>query len=254
MKNKKLLALNVALSLLVVWGVVELNGRIGEASGRYGILNPSQPPREPPSFDSPQAPSKVRPGDHQSIVQRLLFSPDRSPDVEVEPPPPPAPVVRPAFPLLVGVMELGEGPIALMAPDVETPATPVEVGERVGEYVFLGSAGDVITLEWKGEQLEAHHAEMKGGASDVPRGKRRARRGRRRGGGDPFEALAASTPVKRKEPEGLGGKYSIGKEIRPGVYNGDPKDDSPAGTVFQGLVKQVQNTPFGRKTWWEKGK
>ena len=253
MKNKKLLALNVVLGLLVVWGAVELNHRIDQASDRYRILNPSQPPKEPPSFGSPQAQPKVRPAAHMSIVQRLLFSEDRNPDVEVEPPPAPAPVVRPAFPRLAGVMELGEGPIALMSPDVETPASPVEVGEKVGEYIFLGSAGDVITLEWNGQKIEAHHAELKGGGGDSTRGRRLSRR-RRGGGSDPFGALANSAPAKPKKPEGLGGKYNIGNEIRPGVYNGDPKDDSPAGTAFQGLVKRVQNTPFGKKTWWEKAR
>ena len=248
MKNKKLLALNVALGLLVILGGVELKGRIDEANDRYRILNPSQPPKELASFGSPQTQPKVRPADHMSIVQRLLFSADRNPDVEVEPPPVPAPVVRPAFPLLVGVMELGEGAIALMAPDVQTPAGPVEVGEKVGEYVFLGSAGDVIRLEWNGEKIEAHHAELTGGGDGSPRGRRRrANAGRR-------EARPAPAPQKPKKPEGLGGKYNIGQQIRPGVYNGDPKDDSPAGTQFKDLVKKVQNTPFGRRTWWEKAR
>ena len=251
MKNKKLLALNLALGLLVVLGGVELKGRIDNARDRYRILNPSQPPKELPSFAGPKAPSKVRPGDHMSIVERLLFSEDRNPVVEVAPPPEPAPVLRPALPLLVGVMELGEGTIALMAPDVDAPATPVEVGEKVGEYVFLGSAGDNITLEWKSEKIEAHHSELTGGGDGSPRARRRARRASR--GRDPFETLAASAP-KKKKPQGLGGKYNIGQEIRSGVYNGDPKDDSPAGTVYKGLVKTVRNTPFGRKSWWEKTK
>jgi hypothetical protein len=52
--------------------------------------------------------------------------------------------------------------------------------------------------------------------------------------------------------ETLGGKYSIGREIRPGVYAADPGDGAPDGTTHQGFVKRVRKTPFGAQAWWEK--
>ena len=250
MKNKKLLALNIGLGLVVILGGVELKQQIDEADDRYRILNPSWPPKEAPGFQVPQAPSKVRQADHMPmpIVERLLFSKDRNPVVEVEPPPPPEAVQRPPLPLLVGVMELGGGPVALMAPDAQTPAGPVEVGEKIGEFVFVATAGDNITLDWNGEKIEAHHSELRGGGEN-PKAQTR-RRGP--GAGPKSAPVRTSARPKTKKPSGLGGKYNIGQEIRPGVYAADPKDTSPAGTTNKGLTKRVRQTPFGRTSWWEK--
>jgi hypothetical protein len=249
MKNRKLLALNLGLFALVVVSAFELRREIKQADGRYEILRPATEPKEVPDFPEPSPPPQVRPGDFMPVVERTLLSEDRNPVVKVIVPPVKPPPPRPPLPKLVGLMELSAGPIALMAAEADAPAGPIEVGESVGEFVFRGTKGERILLEWNGEQIEAEPNEMNGApGKEKPRGRERARK---RAPTPPVRA--ASTPRPR-DPDALGGKYNIGKEIRPGVYRADPKDDAPNGTKFKGLVKRSRRTPFGTNAWWEKEK
>lgn len=265
-KNRKLLALNVVLAVLVLAVAAGLYARIGVANERYSILTPQAPVKDVPDYPGPEAARRVRAGDYLPIVDRMLFSSDRNPIIEVAGPGQPSPESRPPLPRLTGIMELGEGPVALMSPDLDTPATPIEVGERVGAFTFLGTQGEKVLLEWQNERIAAMPSELRGSAGDG--GRRRAgsksaggsRRTRRPSRGQmttsqSSASLAGGVQVKKpagKQPGAIGGKYNIGTDMGNGRYSAHRTDDSPAGTRSQGFIKRSLVTPFGTRSWWEK--
>lgn len=267
-KNKKLLALNIVLAILVVATASGLYSRITAANERYAILHPEGPPKDVPDYGGPAAARRIRAGDHLPIVDRLLFSADRNPIIEVAEPVAPPPDPRPPLPRLVGLMELGEGPVALMSPDLESRAGPVAVGEKIGDFTFLGTEGEKVLLQWKEEKIAALPSELRGSPGESGGGSRPAtraaaarggpRRGPSRGSLTPSQVLAERSKTVRKTPRketgGVGGDYNIGAEMGGGRYRVTRGDNSPAGTRSRGFVKRSQQTPFGSKQWWEKEK
>jgi len=264
-KNKKLIALNIVLAILVVAMASGLYSRITAANERYAILQPEGPPKEVPDYGGPAAARRVRAGDHLPIVDRLLFSTDRNPIIEVAEPVALPPDPRPPLPRLVGLMELGEGPVALMSPDLESRADPVAVGEKIGDFTFLGTEGEKILLQWKEEKIAALPSELRGSPGESAGGRRPATRAAAAGGGPrkelsrgsltPSRALAERSKTPRKETgRVVGGDYNIGTDMGGGRYRVTRGDNSPAGTRSRGLVKRSQQTPFGAKQWWEKEK
>jgi hypothetical protein len=249
--RKKLLILNLALGVLLIAGVLEFRHQVMTAWERYSIFSETGDSTSPAAFPAPSEMAGVRPADHLPIVERLLFSPDRNPIVEVEAPAPPEPVRRPALPMLVGVMDFGRGPIALMAPDSGSKPKPIALGEQVGEYIFRAAGPEKITLEWQGQIIEVAQSELVARATEQPRTNAvRESRGGTRPAGAPAKSSANAT--EQRDSSSLGGRYNIGREIRPGAFAADPKDAAPEGTVYQGHIKRTRRTPFGTTAWWEK--
>ncbi|MDA1312030.1 MAG: hypothetical protein O2968_01730 [Acidobacteria bacterium] len=269
MKNKKLLAVNILLGVLVVAAAFGLYSRIEAANQRYSILTPGGPAKEIPDYLAPAAPRRVRAGDHLPIVERTLFSADRNPIIEViaEAPPPPDP--RPPLPRLAGIMELGKGPIALMSVDLESTAGPIQVGEKIGEFTFLGTEGEKVLLQWKDEKFAATPGELLGSSGG---GNKRAtvagtrNEGRSRGpdkgvlarqeaavsrGGSAAAPPAAAKPAQASIRQSSN-EPRVGADQGGGRFRAYPTDKSPDGTRHQGFVKRSQPTPFGTKSWWEK--
>lgn len=259
--KRKLLMLNLALLTLLVAGGFELHRRVEQARSRYEILRRFEAAKEAPAYPSPQAPGRVRQADFLPIVDRMLFYQDRNAIVEVEAPVEKV-VERPALPVLSGVMNLGDGPIALLADDAKSDPRPVQAGEKVGEYTFLGFSGDKLKLAWQGEEIEVSQDRL--AAEPEPRGRSGSRAASSAGStsSSPARRPAAANRRQSNRPEAktqqaaadtrktIGGRYNIGTEIRPGVYRADPHDDSPAGTEFEGYRKVVNPTPFGNQSWW----
>lgn len=250
--KRKLTLLNLALAVLLVAGGFELNRRIEQADARYEILQRFDEPKETPALPSPEAPGRLRQADYLPIVDRMLFYEDRNAIVEVEAPTEAA-VVRPDLPVLSGVMDLGEGPIVLMADSSKDMPRPVAVGEKVGEYTFLGLAGDKLKLAWQGEEIEVTQDSLAGEVEPRSSGARSSSGGTtsaRQAAASRRRAARAETKAQPDTRKEIGGRYNIGTEIRPGVFRADPRDSSPAGTEFEGYRKVVNPTPFGNQSWW----
>lgn len=243
--NRKLLFVNVVLLGLLILGVAELIRRIRIADERYSMLE-TLPAKEAPAYPAPEAPRPVRPGEYMPVVDRLLFSEDRNPIVEVEEPPKPV-VERPELPLLVGVMNLGEGPIAMMSATSGGAPRPVMVGEKVGEFTFLGASGDKVVLEWAGQKIEVGESELVGAAGSAPKAKPRAPR--------TSSARASSkTNLAGDKRKSISKEYYIGAPLsgQTGRRAADPTDGVADGTEANGWVRRVRQTPFGAQHWWEK--
>lgn len=258
--KRKLLLLNLALLALLLAGGFEFHRRVEQARSRYGILQRFDAAKQAPPFPSPQAADRVRQAEYLPIVDRLLFYQDRNAIVEVEAPVEKV-VERPALPVLSGVMNFGEGPIALMADTPRAAPRPVEVGEKVGEYTFLGFSGDKLKLAWQGEQFEVSQDRLAAELDSSPRTTSRSATvssnpsgtAARRSAANRRQAIRTETKAQQPPAETrktLGGRYNIGPEIRSGVLRADPKDTSPAGTEYEGYRKVVNPTPFGNQSWW----
>ena len=246
--SRNLLLLNLALLAVLVAGATELYRRTKEARQRYNIFERTGSGQGTTVFSRPGKPAAVRPSNYIAAVYRLLFSKDRNPIVTVEVPPPEV-ADRPDLPRFIGLMDLGDGPIALMASDSKAIPKPVARGEKVGEFTFVDAQGDSITFQWQDETIEVSQAELKrsraqaAGTSPNPR---------RSAGVRPQPVSTARLDPQRQGQ--VGGQYNIGPELtgRPGVHAADPKDTSPHGTEQGGFVKTVKKTPFGNQSWWVK--
>jgi hypothetical protein len=258
--KRKLMLLNLGLLAVLAAGGLEWNRRVEQGRSRYEILHRFGEPKDAPVLPAPQPPARVRQADYLPAVNRLLFYQDRNAVVEVETPPEQV-VTRPALPVLSGVMNLGEGPIALMSATTKASPRPVAVGEKIGEYTFLGFSGDKLKLAWQGEEIELAQEQLLGEINSGGRSESRPAAA----SGDPSAAPrrgassrptarrpATKTPAPADNRKAIGGRYNIGVETRPGYFLADPADKSPDGTESEGYRKVVRKTPFGSQAWWER--
>ncbi len=182
----------------------------------------------------PQGREPVRAADYAVIASRLLFAPDRSPDVVVkveEPQPPPLPTAH-------GVINLGAGPVVLLSGGGTEAQKAYRVGEKIGELVIAEIRPDVIAFAWRGKLIRRKLDELK------PAPKAEA--------AQPSPTSQATTPqrasvtsVKPVAP----GPSSV--DLGGGIRACQPGDTSPPGTVIGGYRKVVTQTPFGQMCRWE---
>ena len=249
--KQKLLALNIGLGLIIVFAAVELVSRIREADDRRDALLGASDTKESPDFPAPEQVARLRPADYRPIVDRLLFSPDRNPVIEVEEPVEEK-AERPAFPLLVGVMDFGDGPIAMMSETARGTPLPVAVGEKVGEFTFLAALNDRITLEWSGRKFEVGEGELTGAEASSSQSKPQRPRARQTAARRRSKA-ASSANLSGEKPKSVSSKHYIGRPLsgQTGRRAADPNDGVADGTASEGWVRRVRKTPFGSQHWWE---
>jgi hypothetical protein len=189
------------------------------------------------------------------VVERMLFSRDRNPVVEVVVEE--APVEqRPDLPLLAGLADFGDGPRALMAASSDGAPQWIKTGDKVGAFVFEGLEGGKVKLNWNGEAFAVEQGKL---AGSLVRKETKAKKPSQRSAAPPAPPGPAQPPadLAATAPTAIGGEYKIGKELRPGIHAVDRDDDSPDGTTFKHAdgstyIKTVRPTPFGSQSWWEK--
>ena len=234
--RRKLLVVNLALIALAGAGVWRFRTDYWGAMGRYRVLHPAPAPPVKTAAAEPPSPGPIQPASYLDAAGRVLFSPDRNPTVVVETP---KVKPRPALPQLYGVMNLGEGPIAIMAASPQAAHKTVHVGETIGEYKLVSAAGDEITLEWDGQSIHAQISDVLVRPSDAPQA-------------GPAAPAAAASPVVNNA--GRPGEYAIGPATQGQngtIYQSPQNDTAPDGTIYQGKKKVVRQTPFGTQSWWE---
>ncbi|MBI1354891.1 MAG: hypothetical protein GC160_11135 [Acidobacteria bacterium] len=250
--KRKLLLLNALLAGTLILGAAELYKRVLEADARFSRLEKYAGEAPAPDYPAAAAAAALRPAAYMPIVDRLLFVKDRNPIVEVVVA---EPVVeqRPALPLYSGLVDFGDGPLALMAPSNASDPAWIGIGEKVGDFTFQGLAEDGrVKLAWKDQQIVVAQDELTGEGGQPEPGQPKKANNRRT---PPKPGQPATPPpnanMTQPAPQTVGGQYNIGKELRPGVFAADPKDSTPDGTEFKGYVKRVRKTPFGSQSWWE---
>jgi len=248
--KRRLLILNLVLVAVAGLGVWRFRIEYRRAIERYRLLQAQPSPALPPVPPAP-APPAVQPATYLDAAQKFLFSSDRNPNVIVDPP---KVKQRPPLPALFGVMNVGGGPLALMATAPGAQHKPVRIGESIGEFKLLAASGEQVTLEWESEKIQAQVSDLL--VKQAPQ--QQAAPAQTAGPGTITGPAALNPPQAPSgsnvlNPSGRPGEFVIGGPIegRPGTYYAPAADTAPAGTIHQGRRKVVRQTPFGQQAWWE---
>jgi hypothetical protein len=236
--KRKLLFANLALLGLVIAGGLHLRREWTEArAGEQAVLQKPIRPAPPPPVTPLPATEPVKAAGYNDIAQKMLFSKDRNPVVVVEPPPAPKPVPMPPLPLFHGVVDLGDGPMAIMSEGPKAPHRDYQPGDKVGPFKLVAVDNEELVLEWEGKTIRKRFDEMIDRSTAPPPVP-----------GPAATAAAAPPPPVTKAPAAPGG------ELSGGVKACQPGDTSPAGTVADGMRKVIKPSPFGARCYWESDK
>ena len=213
-----------------------------------------KPKAAPPAAAAPSAAPALTPANYIDVAQRVLFFRDRNSQVIVEQP---VKVVKPLppLPILLGTMNIGDGPTLIMAEKANARPKGIHVGETIGGFKLAALESDSLVLEWEEgtvrkrfDELVAKPASGADSGSSSPAAQ--AADSARTGVVNPAIAAPASqapkaTVTSTSSPSGPGAE--VGSGLRACVAG----DTSPAGSVVDGMRKVVSATPFGNSCRWE---
>ncbi len=180
----------------------------------------------------PSAPSAAQ---YSQVAMRMLFAQDRNPSIVEEKKPEPPPKKMPELPVLHGVMDLGDGAIAMMSPKDGDAQGTYKVGDTIGEFEIVKIATDRITFRWDGKEVTKLSGELRS------TGRRPAAKAAR-----PAAAASAAAPPPPPAPS----KPGPGKDLGGIARACQPGDTSPDGTVVDGYIKRTARTPMGSVCNW----
>jgi hypothetical protein len=237
--SRRLLLVNLALlvAVYVVGSRAYDNWR--EARKRAALVLGQKPKPVAPPPMSPLPPvERVHAGSYAEIAQRTLFSPDRNPTVVVEVA---APKPMPPLPLAHGVLNLGDGAVAILSEKKGDRHKAYRPGEAVGEFKLLSVTPQDIVLEWDGKRIEKKVAELIDRSAPSP------------DSGDQAGAQRTAAPQPAQAPAApqVSGPVGPGVDMGAGLKACQRGDNSPPGTVMNGLKKVVSESPFGQICRWE---
>ena len=185
----------------------------------------------------------VRPSAYSTISERNLFTAERG----TLPPATPRPARQTSadpLPVLSGIADLGNGPAALLATRPGEKARWVAAGQRVGTYRLEAIQGDLLTFSFRGQTVSVSAKDLQ------DENRRRAVRPRAASPRPAGRISSLSNGPSNSRPSR--GRYRIGAEFRPGRFAADATDGAGDGTVYEGYVRRVRQSPFGAQHWWEK--
>jgi hypothetical protein len=234
--------IDITLLVLVALAATALRERWLEGRAREeALLKRIVPVAGPPNLAPLPRHSPATAAQYIEVAQKMVFSRDRNPTVILDPPaPPPPPKPMPQLPVAYGVMNLGDGPTAILSLKPGAEHRGYKAGEKIGEFKVVALNNREIVLEWDGKYLKKN-----------------------------IEELADRTPVAQAPPPETQQQTpqppkpqttSIGKAEGPGADMGNstracvPGDTTPPGTVQDGMRKVVSKTPFGESCRWEPAK
>ncbi len=231
--------MNLLLVGLIVFAATKIRQQyLEEIAREQAVLGKRVSPAPPPPLSKLPAPQPVSAAGYVEIAEKMLFSKDRNPTVEVEAPPPPAPV--PPLPVFHGVMGFPDGPTVILSEKGSTQHRGVHIGEKIGEFVLAGINQQEISLEWDGQVITKPLSELlERSAVPAP-----AKQSEARSAGGAQSGAKPAQPTPR-------GQAAPGADARDGVKICQPGDTSPPGTVVDGMKKVVTQTPFGSSCRWE---
>jgi hypothetical protein len=169
----------------------------------------------------------------------MLFAKDRNPNVVIEQKAPPPKPVMPPLPFVYGVMDFGNGPRVIMAEKSGAKQAGYFRGDKIGEFKLLDVNNTDILFEWNGERIIKH-------LSDLADKTVQATTVAEAANAKPAAAAPAAPTVIAPVAAGPGTV-----EMAEGVKACVAGDNSPAGTVVNGMKKVVTQSPFGSQCRWE---
>jgi hypothetical protein len=191
----------------------------------------------------PRAPKPVSAAGYVDIATGLLFSRDRNPNVvvdEVKAKP------MPPLPRFYGVMDFGEGPSVILAPQGKPAAQEsYRIGQQVGEFKLVAVENNGLTFDWEGKSVKSSYEELRDNTPQRESAPSSATSAQSTSGTPP---PAPTTVTKVASPAQVS---RPGDDVGAGTRACNPGDSSPAGTVTDGYRKVVVQTPFGGACRWE---
>ena len=236
--NRKLIFLNVVLALVVGYAGYLMRNEWKGAKAREEAMRKAKvrvnPPAPLPAI--PNQPPVLATG-YQTIATKTLFHPSRDPSlpVVVEPPPPPPPPMPP-LPKYYGTMNLGDGPMALLAIG-SAASQAIKPGGSIGPFKLVDVNTVDITFEWNGQIARRTLDQI------TERTITASNEGDSRSA--PAAAAAQVAAPVVKQPVGPGETTSFGFKTC------SPNDSLPDGTVQGGFRKVTYQTPFGAACRWD---
>jgi hypothetical protein len=174
------------------------------------------------------------------IAAKNLFSPDRNPNVVVDPPKIEPEKPPPPFPVAHGVMMWdGVPPTIVLSEKANGTQRGYHPGDTIGPWKLVALDNSYADFEWDGKAFKKRIDEL------IDR--------------TPIAAPAApAAPVAAAVPKPAATQnLSTGQKSGPGLDVGAGQkacvagDSDPDGTVIDGMKKVVVATPFGNNCHWE---
>jgi hypothetical protein len=237
--KRKLLLLNLALAALASLAGWQARQAWLDAERReQAVLRAPQKPLPPPPFAPLPAVEPATAAAYEEVAQEMLFVPDRNPTVTVEPA---KPEPMPPLPVAYGVLNLGEGPVAVLSEKANAPNRAFAPGATIGAFKLLSVTAEELVFEWKGQRIARKVEEL------------RVREG---GEGAPPAGGSAAHAANVPPPPQAVVQVAPERPLGPGEAVGNVRacqagDTTPPGTVVQGFRKVVSTTPFGSACRWE---
>jgi hypothetical protein len=235
--KRKLLLLDLALGALTVYAAWQLRMEWRAAKAREAALLNQKPPAPPTESFTPLPPAPpVTAAGYADIAQKMLFDKSRNPTVVIEAPPAPPPKPMPPLPVYHGIMNLGDGQVAIMSVTAASAQEEIHPGETIGQFKLVDVNTEELVLEWDGKVIHKKMDEiLERAAAQQPADSR------------PPEAAPPAAQVQDlvKRPTGPGADAGSGNRAC------DPNDSSPVGTVTDGYRKMSIPTPFGNVCRWD---
>jgi hypothetical protein len=235
--NRKLLILDVVLAAVAVYAGFQFRGQWLAAKAREAaIVNRKPAPLPPPQFTPLATAPPVLSAGYSDIAQKLLFDRSRNSTVVVDVPPPPPPKPVPPLPAYHGMMNIGDGPAAILSINAASPQMEIHPGEMIGPFKLVDVTTQEIALEWDGKIIRKTLDEI------LDRSTRQAVADANTpapAAPQPPELPVIKTPLGPGADTGRGYKVCI------------PNDSTPDGTVVDGYRKVSLPTPFGNACRWD---
>jgi hypothetical protein len=176
-------------------------------------------------------------GSYADVAAKNLFSKDRNPNVILDPVIPPPEKPAPPFPVARGVMLWGGVPPTIVLSDKPGGQQKgYHPGEKFGEWTILSIDNSYVVFGWNGKQFKKRIDELLDRTpiiiAEAP-------------------AQAAAPKPQSPTPNATSGP---GIDIGAGLKGCVAGDNSPSGTIVDGMKKVVSATPFGSACRWEPAK
>jgi hypothetical protein len=235
--KRKLLLANILLLGLSSALVVHLRQQWLEDEAREeALLRQRLRAVSPPPLAPIRAAQPVKAAGYIDIAQKMLFSKDRNPVVVVEPPAPPPPKPMPPLPLFHGLVDLGDGPEAIMSENPKAQHRDYRPGDQIGPFKLIDVNSEEVTFGWDDKTITKKVDEL------LDRTIQQA---------PPAPVTTTAAPPVQVDAVG---KPAPGADFGRGMRGCQAGDTSPAGTVAEGWVKVLKATPFGTHCYWEQAK
>jgi hypothetical protein len=236
--NRKLLLLDVLLAAVVVYAGFRLKAEWRSAKVREAatLHRPARTPR-PQEFTPLPTEPPVLAGGYANIAQKMLFDKSRDPNVVIEVAPPPPKPPMPPLPVFHGVMNLGEGPIAILSVNKDAAHQGVRPGETIGQFKLIDVNSEEMTLEWQGEVVRRSVNELSARAALPAEAPART------------DNTPAAAPAPATPPPPV--KTGPGEVTQFGFKTCQVNDGHPEGAVLDGYKKVMHQTPFGQSCTYE---